>query len=78
MTCMRKTLPVVDMTAPVLCTPVAAAAVGLAESTIIHHLSRLRRAGLVESKRRGMNVYHRPRRESLMALCTVQDPNCFR
>ena len=24
----------------------------------------------------GMNVYHRPRRESLVALCTVLDPNC--
>ena len=38
----------------------------------------VRRAGLVESERRGMNVYHRPRRESLVALCTVLDPNCCR
>jgi ArsR family transcriptional regulator len=119
---MPKTLPVVDMTAPVCCTPVAAgplddaaaleialrlkaladparvrlvsllfsssageecsrdlvSAVGLAESTVSHHLSQLRRAGLVESERRGMNVYHRPRRESLIALCTVLDPNCCR
>lgn len=117
-----KTLPAVDMTAPVCCAPVAAgpvddaaaleialrlkaladpvrvklvsmlfgsdtgeecsgdlaAAVGLAESTVSHHLSQLRRAGLVESQRRGMNVYHRPRRESLTALCTVLDPNCCR
>ena len=36
------------------------------------------RAGLVESERRGMNVYHRPRRESLIALCVVLDPNCCR
>ena len=55
-----------------------AVAVGLGESTVSHHLTQLRRAGLVESERRGMNVYHRPRRESLAALCTVLDPNCCR
>jgi ArsR family transcriptional regulator len=119
---MPKTLPVVDMSAPVRCSPVAAgpidddaaleialrlkaladpirvklvsllfgseagevcncdlaAAVDLGESTVSHHLAQLRRAGLVESERRGMNVYHRPRRESLIALCTVLDPNCCR
>jgi ArsR family transcriptional regulator, arsenate/arsenite/antimonite-responsive transcriptional repressor len=119
---MPKTLPVVDISAPVCCSPVAAGpldddaaleialrlkaladpmrvklvallfnsevgeecscdlatTVGLSESTISHHLSQLRRAGLVESERRGMNVYHRPRRESLTALCTVLDPNCCR
>ena len=119
---MPKTLPVVDMSAPVCCSPVAAgpvdddaalaialrlkaladpvrvklvsllfssdagevcscdlaSAVELGESTVSHHLSQLRRAGLVESERRGMNVYHRPRRESLVALCTVLDPNCCR
>ena len=119
---MPKTLPVVDMSAPVCCSPLAAglvdddaaleialrlkaladpvrvklvsllfsseagevcncdlsAAVGLGESTTSHHLSQLRRAGLVESERRGMNVYHRPRRESLTALCKVLDPNCCR
>jgi len=117
---MPKTLPVVDTTAPVCCSPVAAGplddaaaleialrlkaladpvrvklvsllfsssagevcscdlavAVGLSESTVSHHLSQLRRAGLVESERRGMNVYHQPRREALTALCTVLDPNC--
>jgi ArsR family transcriptional regulator len=51
---------------------------GLAESTVSHSLAQLRRAGLVEPERRGMNVYHRPRRESLMALRTVLDPNCCR
>lgn len=61
-----------------LCSGDLAAAVGLSESTVSHHLSHLRRAGLVESARRGMNVYHRPRRESLVALCTVLDPNCCR
>jgi ArsR family transcriptional regulator len=119
---MPKTLPVVDMSAPVCCSPMAAgaldddaaleialrlkaladpvrvklvsllfssdagevcncdlaAAVDLSESTVSHHLLQLRRAGLVDSERRGMNVYHRPRRESLMALCTVLDPNCCR
>jgi len=117
---MPKTLPVVDTTAPVCCSPVAAGplddaaaleialrlkaladpvrvklvsllfsssagevcscdlavAVGLSESTVSHHLSQLRRAGLVESERRGMNVYHQPRRDALTALCTVLDPNC--
>ena len=119
---MPKTLPVVDMSAPVCCSPVAAGlvddeaaleialrlkaladpvrvklvsllfssevgevcncdlavALDLSESTVSHHLSQLRRAGLVDSERRGMNVYHRPRRESLTALCTVLDPNCCR
>jgi ArsR family transcriptional regulator, arsenate/arsenite/antimonite-responsive transcriptional repressor len=117
-----KTLPEVDVSAPVCCAPVAAgptgddaaleialrlkaladpvrvklmsllfsssageecscdlaAAVGLAESTVSHHLSQLRRTGFVESERRGMNVYHRPRRESLVALCSVLDPSCCR
>ena len=119
---MPKTLPLVDISAPVCCAPVAAgpldddaaleialrlkaladpirvklvsllfgsdaggkcscdlaAAVDLTESTVSHHLSQLRRAGLVDSERRGMNVYHRPRRESLIALCMVLDPNCCR
>jgi ArsR family transcriptional regulator len=119
---MPKTLPVMDMSAPVCCPPVAAgpvdgdaalaialrlkaladpvrvtllsllfssqtgelcscdlaATVELAESTVSHHLSQLRRAGLLESERRGMKVYHRPRRDALVALCTVLDPNCCR
>jgi DNA-binding transcriptional ArsR family regulator len=119
---MPKTLPVVDVSAPVCCSPVAAGPIGdeaaleialrlkaladpirvklvsllfsadagevcncdlaqavdLGESTVSHHLSQLRRAGLVESERRGMNVYHRPRRESLIALCAVLDPTCCR
>ena len=61
-----------------LCSCDLASAVELSESTVSHHLSQLRRAGLVESERRGMNVYHRPRRDSLIALCTVLDPNCCR
>jgi DNA-binding transcriptional ArsR family regulator len=115
-----KALPVIDMSAPVCCAPVAAGPIGdddalqiamrlkaiadpvrvkimshlfssvngevsggeladvlgLTESTVSHHLTQLRKAGLVTSDRHGMNVYHRPRRESLVALCTVLDPNC--
>jgi ArsR family transcriptional regulator, arsenate/arsenite/antimonite-responsive transcriptional repressor len=59
-----------------VCSCDLAAAVGLSESTVSHHLTQLRRAGLVESDRRGMNVYHRPRRDALIALCSVLDPNC--
>jgi ArsR family transcriptional regulator len=63
-------------TAGEVCSSDLATAVGLTESTISHHLTQLRRAGLVESERRGMNVYHRPQRDALIALCTVLDPNC--
>jgi DNA-binding transcriptional ArsR family regulator len=117
---MPKTLPMVDISAPVCCSPVAAGplddgaaleialrlkaladpvrvklvsllfsasegelcsgdlagVVGLTESTVSHHLSQLRKAGLVESERRGMNVYHQPRHDALTALCTVLDPTC--
>ena len=117
---MPKTLPMVDMSAPVCCAPVAAgpvddaaalevalrlkaladparvklmsllltsavgaerpvrlaAVVGLSESTVSHHLGQLRTAELVASQRRGMNVYHRGRRDALGALCRVLDPNC--
>src|SRR3954454_14990011 len=115
-----KSLPIIDMSAPVCCAPVAAgpmsdedalevalrlkaladparvkimsflfsseageenggdlaAALGLTESTVSHHLTQLRRAGLVESDRRGMNVYHRAHSDAVAALCAVLDPNC--
>lgn len=48
----------------------------LTDATISHHLSRLRKAGLVLSERRGMNVFHRIRPEALQALCTALDPTC--
>lgn len=117
---MPKALPVIDLSGPVCCAPVAAGPVGdeaalevalrlkaladparvklmslllsspageensgdlanavdLTESTVSHHLTQLRKAGLVESDRRGMNVYHRARRNALVALCAVLDPNC--
>ncbi|MUM18897.1 helix-turn-helix transcriptional regulator [Mycobacterium sp. CBMA271] len=50
----------------------------LTESTVSHHMNQLRKAGLVESDRRGMNVFHRPRPDALTALCAVLDPNCCR
>ncbi|MGI9124613.1 MAG: Rv2640c family ArsR-like transcriptional regulator [Mycobacterium sp.] len=55
-----------------------AAAIGVSESTVSHHLTQLRNAGLVESTRRGMNMYHRPNRPAMVALCGVIDPNCCR
>jgi ArsR family transcriptional regulator, arsenate/arsenite/antimonite-responsive transcriptional repressor len=117
---MPKTLPLIDISAPVCCAPVAAgpmsdddalqvalrlkaladparvkimsllfsstageensgdlaAVLGLTESTVSHHLTQLRRAGLVDSDRRGMNVYHRASHDAVAALCAVLDPNC--
>jgi ArsR family transcriptional regulator, arsenate/arsenite/antimonite-responsive transcriptional repressor len=117
---MPKALPMIDMSAPVCCAPVAAGpmsdaaalevalrlkaladpvrvkimsllfgsaegeensgdlaeVLGLTESTVSHHLAQLRKAGLVESQRRGMNVYHRADRDALSALCVVLDPSC--
>lgn len=55
-----------------------AAVLELAESTVSHHLGQLRKAGLVISDRRGMNVFHRVKPEALQALCVVLDPNCCR
>src|ERR1700752_537105 len=117
---MPKALPLVDITAPACCAPLAAgpmsdddalrlalrlkaladpargkimsllfsssareettqelsAVLKLTESTVSHHLGQLRNAGLVESDRRGMNVYHRPHRDAMAALCAVLDPSC--
>ena len=115
---MPKTLPLIDTTEPICCSPVAAApmteddalevalrlkaladpvrvrlmslllaadevctcdlapAVGLTDATVSHHLTVLKKAGLIEGQRRGMNVYYRARRESLGALVRVIDPDC--
>jgi ArsR family transcriptional regulator, arsenate/arsenite/antimonite-responsive transcriptional repressor len=116
---MPKTLPVIDMSEPVCCAPVAAgpaddasaldvavrlkaladparvklisllfttdqpcttgslaAAVGLSESTVSHHLGQLRTAGFITSERQGMSVRHTARRDALTALCRVLDPSC--
>ena len=53
-----------------------AAVLMLSESTVSHHLTQLRKAGLVISDRRGMNVFHRVRPEALQALCAVLNPDC--
>jgi len=53
-----------------------AAAVGLSESTMSHHLGQLRNAGFVASERQGMSVRHTARRDALTALCQVLDPRC--
>ncbi|MFC9557689.1 Rv2640c family ArsR-like transcriptional regulator [Rhodococcus sp. NPDC056960] len=117
---MPKTLPVVDVSAPICCAPVSAApmdddaalqvalrlkaladpvriklmsillttdggevctcdlatGVGLSESTVSHHLGQLKKAGMVEPNRRGMNVYYSARSDALDALRLVLDPNC--
>ncbi|QSE89876.1 helix-turn-helix transcriptional regulator [Rhodococcus pseudokoreensis] len=117
---MPKTLPVVDVSAPICCAPVSAApmdddaalqvalrlkaladpvriklmsilftaddgevctcdlatGVGLSESTVSHHLGQLKKAGMVEATRRGMNVYYCARGDALNALRQVLDPNC--
>lgn len=53
-----------------------AAVLQLSESTVSHHLNQLRKAGLIASDRRGMNVFHRVRPDALQALCAALDPNC--
>ena len=117
---MPKTLPVVDVSAPICCAPVSAApmtdeaalhlalrlkaladpvriklmsilltasggevctcdlatGVGLSESTVSHHLGQLKKAGMVQSVRRGMNVFYSARADALDALRVVLDPNC--
>ena len=59
-----------------MCTCDLAPAVGVSEPTVSHHLKQLREAGLVEGSRVGTNVFYRPRREALTALCRVIDPTC--
>lgn len=60
-----------------VCTCDVAPTLGVSEPTASHHLSVLRKAGLVtEGERRGMNVYYRARRDALVALCRVIDPTC--
>lgn len=117
---MPKSLPMIDMSAPVCCAPMAAGpmtdqdalevalrlkaladparvkimsllissphgtansgelaqTLDLSESTVSHHVTQLRRAGFIESDRRGMHVYHRPAPDAIGALCAVLDPTC--
>lgn len=46
-----------------------AAVLDLAESTVSHHLGQLRKAGLVISDRRGMNVFHRVKPSPASTVC---------
>jgi DNA-binding transcriptional ArsR family regulator len=60
-----------------VCTCDLAPALGATEATVSHHLGVLKKAGMADDgERRGTNVYHRARRESLGALCRVIDPDC--
>ena len=58
------------------CTCDLAPAVGVTEATVSHHLKKLSEAGLVEGTRDGMNVFYRPLRDNLTALCRTIDPTC--
>ena len=58
------------------CTCDLAPAVGVTEATVSHHLKKLSEAGLVEGTRDGMNVFYRPLRDNLTALCRTIDPSC--
>ncbi|MDX6218212.1 MAG: ArsR family transcriptional regulator, arsenate/arsenite/antimonite-responsive transcriptional [Frankiales bacterium] len=58
------------------CTCDLAPAVGVTEATVSHHLKKLSEAGLVEGTRDGMNVFYRPLRDNLGALCRTIDPTC--
>ena len=117
---MPKTLPVVDISAPICCAPLAAGVmdeaaalelalrlkaladpariqlisilmaarpgdvstgdladtVGLSSATISHHLSQLKKAGLVSSERRGINGFYRAEPDSLEALRAVLATCC--
>lgn len=59
-----------------ICTCDLAPSVGVTEATVSHHLGRLRKAGFVDSERRGMNVYYRAQRDTLSALARIIDPAC--
>ena len=63
------------LTSGEVCTCDMAPAVGLTEATVSFHLGQLKKAGLIEGERRGMNVYYRARRDALWALVHVIDPD---
>lgn len=41
---------------------------GIGHSTASEHLSMLKRAGILQSRRQGKEVYYRPQRDRIMAL----------
>lgn len=51
-----------------VCTCDLAAAVGLTEATVSHHLGQLKKAGLAASQKRGMNVFHHANTQAIEAL----------
>ena|SRR5690348_13785609 len=57
------------------CGRVLANTIALPETTISHHLRQLRMAGFIDSRRRGMHVYHRPHPRALNALSATLDPD---
>lgn len=59
-----------------ICTCDLATAVGLSEPTVSHHLSQLKKAGMVVPQRRGMNVFYRADSAAITALSRVIDPSC--
>ncbi|HEY9312973.1 Rv2640c family ArsR-like transcriptional regulator [Williamsia sp.] len=60
------------------CTSDLAELLTLSEATVSHHLGQLRKAGMVQSVRRGMNVFHAAHPDALNALRGVLDPDCCR
>jgi ArsR family transcriptional regulator len=60
------------------CTSDLAALLGLSEATVSHHLGQLKKAGMVQSSRRGMNVFSTAHPDALNALRGVLDPDCCR
>ena len=60
------------------CGRVLANTIGLPETTISHHLRQLRLAGFIESRRRGMHVFHRPHPWALNALSITLAPEAER
>ena len=53
-----------------------ATALEVSESTVSHHLTVLRKAGLVASERRGVNMFHQARPDAIKALCATLDTDC--
>lgn len=51
-----------------VCTCDLAEAVALSDPTVSHHLGQLRKAGLVTSEKRGLNVFHRANTQAIEAL----------
>lgn len=53
-----------------------AATIGVSDSTMSHHITSLRKAGLVRSVRAGNTVLHAAEVDALRAISDVIDPSC--